>query len=118
MKKREHRNNEAFREFTHEIDYLNYVDGKPRYAGVKSFLKSRGIDIPYGKVSDSPEIESLCGLGNKKNRIFYQLINSGRIEVYKSTIRFIHTLRENGVNSKITKHLHTDSKRKQLYHFT
>ena len=43
-----------FREFTHQEDYLGYVDGKPRYTGVKSFLESRGIDLDYGDPTDSP----------------------------------------------------------------
>ena len=52
--------------FTEE-DYLKYVDGKPRYDGVGSFLESRGIELPEGTPEDPPERETVCGLGNRKN---------------------------------------------------
>ncbi|MBU0549400.1 MAG: hydrolase, partial [Candidatus Omnitrophica bacterium] len=71
---REKQYNEPFREFTHEQDYLTYVDGKPRYDGVKSFLESRGINIPFGEPADSPEKETVCGIGNKKNKWFMEVI--------------------------------------------
>ena len=54
MRLREKRDAEPFREFTHEGDYLPFVDGKPRYKGVESFLKSRNINIPFGEPSDAP----------------------------------------------------------------
>ena len=55
LRLREEKHGETFREFTHNADYLPYVDGKPRYKGVASFLESRGIDIPFGEPSDPPE---------------------------------------------------------------
>jgi len=58
-----------FKEFTYK-DYLLYVDGKPRYEGVRSFLSSRNIKLAWGAPSDSPEKETICGLGNKKNIFF------------------------------------------------
>ena len=54
-----------FQEFTHEGDYLKYVDGKPRYIGVKSFLESRGVDLPFGDPSQKPGQDSICALGDK-----------------------------------------------------
>ena len=63
LRLREERDGEPFREFTHEADYLPYVDGKPRYEGVQSFLESRGIQIPFRDPSDSPDQETVCGLG-------------------------------------------------------
>src|SRR5438477_6466975 len=62
LKERSVRYGERFRPFDTERDYLNYVDGKPRYEGVASFLSSRGITIPYGSPSDSPDSETICGL--------------------------------------------------------
>ena len=86
-------NNSVFREFNHESDYLPYVDGKPRYKGVASFLASRGIDLPFGNPNDTPAMESICGLGNRKNEIFNESIKAGNINVFKSTVDFIHDLR-------------------------
>jgi beta-phosphoglucomutase family hydrolase len=84
---------EPFREFTHLHDYLPYVDGKPRYKGVASFLESRGIDLPYGDPADSPERETVCGLGNRKNALFNEMIAQGKVEVFSTTVDFIEELR-------------------------
>lgn len=93
LRLRESREKEPFREFTYE-DYLTYVDGKPRYEGVKSFLTSRGITLPYGEVEDSPERETICGLGNRKNIVFREVLKREGVEVYGSTIEFIKKLIE------------------------
>lgn len=94
---REKRFGEQFREFTHEADYLPYVDGKPRYDGVKSFLASRGIEIPFGDPSDEPGKETVCGLGNRKNLAFNEVLEREGVQVYDSTVKFIHSLKENNV---------------------
>jgi len=97
MLTREERFGEAFREFTHAGDYLPYVDGKPRYKGVASFLESRGIDIPFGDPSDDPGEESVCGLGNSKNVMFNQVLDDEGVEVYESTVEILYGLKEAGV---------------------
>lgn len=97
LRTRESRDGESFKEFTHEADYLPYVDGKPRYKGVQSFLESRGVHIPYGDPSDSPDTETVCGLGNKKNAAFRQVLESQGVEVYTSTVELIKEFRANGI---------------------
>ncbi len=82
-----------FKEFTFH-DYLTYVDGKPRYEGVKSFLESRGINLEWGNSNDDPQKETICGLGNRKNNIFCQLLKTNKPEVFSSTITFIKELKE------------------------
>ncbi|MFH1283890.1 MAG: trehalose-phosphatase [bacterium] len=94
---REKRYKEVFREFTHNEDYIKYVDGKPRYEGVRSFLESRGINIPYGDPSDAPGKETICGIGNKKNDAFREVLEKGGAEVYNSTIEFIKVLKNKGI---------------------
>ena len=96
-RKKNNKKKENFREFTYENDYLPYVDGKPRYEGVKSFLKSRNISIPYGGPSDSPEEMTVCGLGNKKNIIINELIREKGVKVYSSTINLIKKLKDCGI---------------------
>ncbi len=95
--KREKEHGEKFVEFTHEGDYLPYVDGKPRYKGVASFLESRGIDIPFGDPSDEPEKETVCGLGNRKNIAFNEVLEKEGAEVYPSTEVLIEELKAAGV---------------------
>jgi len=97
LRLREERDGEAFREFTHAGDYLPYVDGKPRYKGVASFLESRGIDIPFGEPEDDPEAETVCGLGNRKNIMFNKVLDEQGVEVYESTVDILYGLKEAGV---------------------
>jgi len=84
--------NEKQAEFTHEHDYLPYVDGKPRYKGVADFLASRNIQIPFGTPADSPYIETICGLGNRKNEYFNQVLESDGVEVFGSTLELLHEI--------------------------
>jgi beta-phosphoglucomutase family hydrolase len=97
LKSREERFGEPFKEFTHAGDYLPYVDGKPRYKGVASFLESRAVDIPFGDPSDDPDMETVCGLGNKKNIMFNKVLESDGVEVYDSSVEILEGLKAAGV---------------------
>jgi HAD superfamily hydrolase (TIGR01509 family) len=88
---------EPFREFTIEGDYLDYVDGKPRYDGVASFLASRGISIPYGSPQDPPDVQTVCGLGNRKDNLFTKKIHEVGVDVDHDAVRFVRELRERGI---------------------
>ena len=82
-----------FREFTHSGDYLPFVDGKPRYKGVEDFLKSRGIALPLGNPSDTHEMETICGLGNRKDFAFNEILKRDGVGVYESTVDLIRQLK-------------------------
>lgn len=97
LKKREQEHGEKFKEFTHAGDYLPFVDGKPRYKGVASFLESRGIDIPFGDPSDDTDAETVCGLGNRKNEAFNEVLDKEGAEVYPSTVALINELKDAGM---------------------
>ncbi|MEA3478334.1 MAG: beta-phosphoglucomutase family hydrolase, partial [Bacteroidota bacterium] len=97
LKDRENRFAEAFKEFSHKDDYLKYVDGKPRYEGVESFLQSRGIEIPFGDPEDEPGKETICGIGNRKNEVFNQTLKSDGVRTYESTVSLIKLLKEKGI---------------------
>ncbi len=88
---------EPFSEFTRERDYLAYVDGRPRYRGVETFLRSRKIVLPYGTPADQPGTETICGLGNRKNALFNEIVRTRGVRVYDSTVALIITLRRRGV---------------------
>ncbi len=83
------------------VDYRRYVDGKPRYDGVKSFLESRAISIPYGAPDDAPEAETICGLGNRKNAEFQRHLNEHGVEVFPDTVAFIEGLHERGIRTAV-----------------
>ncbi len=97
LRSREELHGEPFRAFTHEKDYLPYVDGKPRYEGVRSFLESRGINIPFGAPDDTPDRETVCGIGNRKNAKFIEILEDRGVEVYPSTIGFVKELKEKNI---------------------
>jgi len=83
--------------FDIKSDYKIYIDGKPRYDGVESFLQSRNIDLPYGSPQDSPHKKSICGLGNKKNSIFLNLIKNKGVDVYSSSVDLIREIKHKNI---------------------
>ena len=94
---RKERFNEVFKPFTHTNDYLPFVDGKPRYKGVSDFLTSRNIVLPLGDPNDPPDKETVCGLGNKKNDAFNDVLDKEGVEIYQSTVDFMRFLKNNGL---------------------
>lgn len=78
-------------------DYDQYVDGKPRYDGVRSFLEARGIDLPEGDPDDPPDAVTIHGLGNRKNERFHELLEQHGVEVYDDAIEQIRRWRTRGL---------------------
>ncbi len=97
LKKRERRGEAPYEPFDAEADYRRYVDGKPRYDGVASFLAARGISIPYGDPADSPKRETICSLGNRKDEHFLRLVEKRGVSVYESTVQLLRQLKRLGV---------------------
>ena len=75
-------------------DYFRFVDGKPRYDGVRDFLASRGITLPDGAPTDEPDARTVCGLGNRKNQQFNLIIERDGIAPYPGSKRLIEALAE------------------------
>ena len=75
-----------FEAFDVEVDYRRHVDGKPRYEGVESFLLSRCIELPYGEPEDPPDKETVCGLGNRKNQLFHELLAEKGVRVFEHAV--------------------------------
>jgi beta-phosphoglucomutase family hydrolase len=96
LRKRTTQTGEAFRPFDLATDYRLYVDGKPRFDGVRDFLTSRGIQLPEGSSEDPTDVETVGGLGNRKNAMVNQVIADKGVEPYEGSVRFIHQLRRNG----------------------
>jgi beta-phosphoglucomutase family hydrolase len=87
---------ELFRPFEVATDYRIYVDGKPRFDGVRDFLTARGIQLPEGSPDDPPQAETVCGLGNRKNELVNKVIEEVGVEPYEGTVKLIHQLRHQG----------------------
>jgi beta-phosphoglucomutase family hydrolase len=78
-------------------DYDEYVDGKPREEGVRSFLQSRGIELPDGGPDDPPGAETIHGLGERKNQIVLGLIHDDGVQVYDDTVRYLDAVQREGL---------------------
>jgi beta-phosphoglucomutase family hydrolase len=95
------RTGEEFVPFDPVADYDEYVDGKPRYEGVQSFLGARGIKLPRGEPSDSPDAETVDGLGNRKNEIVLRLIREGGVEPYAGSVKYVQAARSAGLRRAV-----------------
>ena len=93
---RAERDGTPFRPFDRH-DYLRFVDGKPRAAGVRSFLGSRGIELPEGARDDPSSKETVHGLGNRKNEIVLGVLARIGVEVYEGSVRYVRAAREAGL---------------------
>lgn len=78
-------------------DYRRYVDGMPRYDGVRNFLASRGITLPEGDPGDPPDRETVCGIGNRKNLEYLRVLEQGGATAFPSSIELVRGLRDRGV---------------------
>ncbi|MBA2663322.1 MAG: trehalose-phosphatase [Bradymonadaceae bacterium] len=82
-------------------DYRRYVDGKPRYEGVDSFLRARGIVLPRGDRDDHPAMETVCGLGNRKNELYRRRLDTDGVDVFDDALRAIRALRARGLKTAV-----------------
>jgi alpha,alpha-trehalase len=82
-------------------DYRLYVDGKPRYDGVRSFLNARHIRLPEGREDDPPEADTVYGLGQRKNTLFTEVLRSQKVQVYDSSVACVQQLRRQGIRTAV-----------------
>jgi beta-phosphoglucomutase family hydrolase len=79
-----------------DSDYFDYIDGKPRYDGVRALLASRGIQLAEGDPGDSPDLETVCGLGNRKNEFFAAVLREKGVQPYAGSVQLLDHLAERG----------------------
>jgi beta-phosphoglucomutase family hydrolase len=91
------RTGEPFVPFDPVADYNEYVDGKPRADGTRSFLESRGIELPEGADDDPPGAETVHGLGNRKNEIVLRMIREDGVEAYPGSVRYVQAVKAAGL---------------------
>jgi len=87
--------------FDTKDDYDTYVDGKPRYDGVRSFLESRGIELEQGSPDDPPDAETVDGLGNRKNQLVMGIIREKGVDPYPGSVKLVKALRERGMRTAV-----------------
>lgn len=68
-------------------DYDEYVDGKPREEGVRSFLRATHRD---------PDPATVARIAEQKDRLFLDLIHREGVQTYPGTIRYMKAARSTG----------------------
>jgi beta-phosphoglucomutase family hydrolase len=101
LRERAARSGEQFVAFDPAGDYDEYVDGKPRYEGVRSFLDARDIHLPRGEPSDAADAETIDGLGNRKNEIVLRMIRQQGVEAYDGSVRYVRAARVAGLRRAV-----------------
>ena len=101
LRERSRRTGEPFVPFDPGRDYDEYVDGKPRADGTRSFLASRGIELPEGSQDDPPGAETIHGLGTRKNEIVLRRIREDGVEAYESSVRYVRAARDAGLRRAV-----------------
>jgi beta-phosphoglucomutase family hydrolase len=101
LRERAKRTGEPFVPFDPVDDYDEYVDGKPRADGTRSFLESRGIEVPEGDDGDPPAAETIHGLGNRKNELVLKLIKDDGVQAYEGSVRYVRAARDAGLRRAV-----------------
>ena len=92
---------QPFTPFDPVNDYDEYVDGKPRADGTRSFLASRGIELPEGSPDDPPDAPTVNGLGNRKNVLLLKMIRTSGVEAYEGSVRYVRAVRDAGLRRAV-----------------
>ena len=96
LRDRSARSGEPFVAFDDD-DYRRFVDGIPRYDGVRRFLASRHVELPEGAPDDPPELDTVHGLGNRKNAVFVSEVETHGVEPFRSTAALLADLQRLGI---------------------
>jgi beta-phosphoglucomutase family hydrolase len=99
--KRATQTGEPFVPFDSVKDYEQYVDGKPRIDGTRSFLASRGIDLPDGRDDDPPDSQTSYGLGNRKNQILLAMLATKGVDVCEGSVRYVRAVSDRGLRRAV-----------------
>jgi beta-phosphoglucomutase family hydrolase len=101
LRARASQSGQPFTPFDPVRDYEEYVDGKPRADGTRSFLESRGIELPEGSPDDPADAQTVNGLGNRKNVILLEMIRTQGVEAYEGSVRYVRAAREAGLRRAV-----------------
>lgn len=100
-RRRQESGKEAFSAYDAKVDYPKYIDGIPRYDGVAQFLESRGVHLPFGTPQDEANVETICGIGNRKNQIYKKLVAEEGVEVYQKNVEQIKSWKAKGIKTAV-----------------
>jgi beta-phosphoglucomutase family hydrolase len=95
------REGDSFTPFDPVADYDEYVDGKRREDGTRSFLESRGIELPEGSPDDPPGAPTITGLSARKNALVLEKLREHGVEVYPGSLRYVRAARDAGLKTAV-----------------
>jgi beta-phosphoglucomutase family hydrolase len=95
------RHGQPYVPFDAGADYHDYVDGRPRADGVRTFLASRRIVLPDGSADDGPDEQTVNGIGNRKNELVLQKIREGAVQVYPGSVAYLHAVKAAGLRRAV-----------------
>ncbi|MEU2112736.1 beta-phosphoglucomutase family hydrolase [Streptomyces sp. NPDC019507] len=101
LRRRADREGAAFVPFDAVRDYDEYVDGRPREDGVRTFLASRGVELPDGAPDDPPGRETVNGLGTRKNELVLRRIREDGVEAYEGSVAYVRAVRDAGLRTAV-----------------
>jgi beta-phosphoglucomutase family hydrolase len=87
--------------FDSGADYHQFVDGRPRADGVRTFLASRDITLPEGTPDDGPDQQTVNGIGNRKNLLVLQKIKEGAVQVYPGSVEYLKAAKKAGLRRAV-----------------
>ena len=101
LRLRAERTGESWVPFDAVADYDRFVDGKSRADGTRSFLASRGIELPEGASDDSPDAETVHGVGNRKNATLLRRIRQDGVDPYSGSVKYVEAARDAGLRRAV-----------------
>ncbi|MFJ8074197.1 HAD family hydrolase [Streptomyces sp. NPDC096176] len=101
LRRRAERDGTPFVPFDEVRDYDEYVDGRPRADGVRTFLASRSVELPEGTPDDPPDAETVYGLGTRKNELVLRLIHEQGVQPYEGSVTFVRAVRDAGLRRAV-----------------
>ncbi len=101
LQERARREHERYEPFRQPDDYVAYLDGEPRYDGVRHFLASRHISLPEGSPDDPPTASTVCGLGNRKDELVQKVLATKGVEVYEGSVELLKAVRAAGIKTAV-----------------
>jgi beta-phosphoglucomutase family hydrolase len=106
LRTRSTRRGEPFQPFDADSDYRRFVDGRPHYDGVRTFLASRGIVLPEGTAASPSNEASVCGLGNRKDELFALALRAGKAQAYPGSVALVRHVRALGMKTAVVSSSH------------
>jgi len=73
-------------------EYADHVDGKPRYDGVRDFLRSRRVELPESQIVE---------IGDRKQTLVERALARDGVSAFPGSERWVRELRAHGIRTAV-----------------